>query len=629
MAKLLPMRRALLAAALARLAGAGAPAPPCAGGVCVPTDDEQGLSMLQVQAGQAGQAGRRAAESPAESLAESPAVESVPSTTEFRGASMLIMQVPVTDKLKAQAMAPGLFGEPAFPRSRADPHTFWLDAADSVLLVITHFPDAAIGWSDAYGTSERVNLPHHLVSVKVPLWQGAQKIYQTEYALSDDDAAINIYRMGYGIPAKLANFSLPSGATPADMERFSVNRRGNEMLRVSGIKDVGEADKDELARLLERPEVTHGTGLFHNIVNTAVYHKHLSKAKIRQARKVDVDSLFVHGPLSTENLDVLLSSGKPVAAWRVDVDLTVTSSSVKVPRAFGTLPVLPRRTSTMWKMGGERWTDEPHDPYKFMAYQDGDVVWFTMKIDAEQVAPYLPPEMSLASDEAILWNVRWQPTDVTNMWGLTGAIMGHTVLEYNELWVNIPVEARGRRYLYPILMLLDDDVAQVTGRDTAGTPKKLANMTFTFSPRPQQGAEFKLDISHKGRLVMRASGQLAEKTFKPVPGVNANFEPDSTYAFVNTQQYMRDSGFYQPMWLGIHGVQRTHAQHGLANVAVELGSGAPEPLGRWFKGAPLQAGYVKMDQDWIPAMDSPLMASPVSQWGLQEWWKRCFAVMYM
>mmetsp|Transcript_30115 Transcript_30115/g.84012 ORF Transcript_30115/g.84012 Transcript_30115/m.84012 type:complete len:187 (+) Transcript_30115:1-561(+) len=184
-------------------------------------------------------------------------------------------------------------------------------------------------------------------------------------------------------------------------------------------------------------------------------------------------------------------------------------------------------------------------------------------------------------------------------------------------------------YMLPLLILLDEDVAMMAGRDWGGCMKKLANTTYTFSPQRVDGADVLADINRRGRDVFRLTGRLGPKVDgKPVPGLDATGDDALPTLFLDTTQFAWDPEHVRPWWGAIQGASHVFERRSLEAVKVELGDAAPEPLRLWFSGPPTSSGYVRMDQDWLMSKGGAQM-KPVELKGYEEWWRRSFAVLYM
>lgn len=597
------------------------------------------LSMLQLAAGGKPAAPLTSHEGPPPASGRASAgagepVLTVPSpTTAFAGVSLLTMQLPVSEAMRQEAAKGGFFGTDILGESLK------LEPGGLAELRLAYFPQAEIGWTGTAGASERVNVPHRLLTVRMPVTVDGRHLHQIVYALTDDDIAQLTYRMGGGVPAKLANISFPvvDGALPVG-QRLYADRRGLALFEVSSLRDLGPAgaeDATSLEALITRTVVEYGTDIGNtaaSIGQTVSYKKHATTATIRDSRRVSLDLVLQDGLF--DGIRWMFESLVPTDAWWVQADLQVTTTLVSATKKASGLKTISERGRKA-RMQGEVITDELIQKRKSgmtYSYNDGDVVWFNIKINAEKAAPFLPPGATLAGDEGLIWHVHWQPADPTNPYEMAG--LNHFNLEYNELWVTVPVEYKGKRSILPLLMLLDDDVAQNLGQDTVGCPKKLANATYTFSAHPPvAGSLVNLEVSRRGRLVLKLSGSLQNTSdHSPVLGVNDNTDPNGSMMWMMSHQFPWNPSVDRPRYVWCRGMQRTEAQLGLEGLSVELGSGAPEPLGEWFEGSPTRGGYIRMDQDWAPSWSIPLswnLKEQPSEAAYLEWWQRSFPVLYM
>lgn len=546
----------------------------------------------------------------------------------FKSVNLLVVQLPLSDAFRKQAAGGGVFGEHKDVKHGG----FALDPGAFAELRIAHYPDAPIGWSGTYGESDPINVPHHLLSIRVPILQGTRKLCQTVFALTDDDTAMMILRMSSGIPAKLANMSFPGPNSIAEGGEFNATRRALEIVEAVWSHDLGSVPTSEAEPFFSRPEVNYGTDMsnFEPLSQNMVYKKLKTKPDIFSVQRAKVGLKFADG--SHDGVAWMIGdASKPLDAWWIQADLEVTTTLVPVARPKD-LPTPPVDQVISARMLGEVVTGKKRKPQQFprMAYTNGDVVWFRSRLNTNKAATYLPPGLTLAAEEGIVWHVRWDPADPANSWGARDP--GDWLdLEYNELWVTLPVSYRGKQYVYPVLMLLDDDVAEVMGQDGAGCPKKLANITFTLSNGGQTGSDIFLEVTRHGRQVLEFSGKVTSPVHTPVPGINANQNPNGQVVWLFSHQFAWNPAVDRPRYMFTQGQQRTQSQKGMTDVRIALGSEPSEPLGDWFQGPPLEAGYIKMDQDWLPSMSTPI-SSQLSQPDPEEfaeWWKRVYPVLYM
>jgi len=272
--------------------------------------------------------------------------------------------------------------------------------------------------------------------------------------------------------------------------------------------------------------------------------------------------------------------------------------------------------------------DKDLDRSEPLGYQNGDIIWANFEINKRELAPYLPPGVTSDEGEAVVWIVRWKPADFLNPWGMAGK-EGPELFEYNELWVEVPVVINGARYMFPLVLLLDDDVGMVAGRDM-GLPKKLANTTYTFSPAVTYDAFVNVDVSRRGAPVYKLTGRMgvAEKDIVPVWGVSDNRTSSPGIALLETTQFAYDPEISRPTWLCPHSMNNVTEQRPLHDVEVEFGSDPTAPLGRWFEKPATRAGYLRMDQDWMLTVGGAQLKL-VELNGYYAWWKRSFALQYM
>jgi len=559
--------------------------------------------------------------------------ENIPATATFRGVRMLYMKLPLSQAVLKQGLLGGILGESTDPKHGG----FQLDEDGVAQVKIAYYPDALMGWSGEFGSSIPVNVPHQLLSVQLPMLQGGHKLYQTGYALTNDDTAMMLLRLGHGVPAKLANMSFfaSSEAFP-EGEALNVSRRGLEVLRVESLSSEGAADVKAVEELFDIPEVNWGTPLANKLafagkIEKLSYKKQVTKANVKAAWKAKAALSANDG--SVEVFRSIFSSLEPLEAYWLEADLEVTTSLVAEAPKFFSQPGGDWSNLTKWRFQGEVTTEKRGRSGQTprMSYHNGDAIWMRMNIDRDAVASYLPPPLTVAGDEGLLWHVRWQPGDIFNMWGVLDQKADVLPLEYNELWVTVPVSLGGKHYMYPILMMLDDDIGLVTGQDVIGCPKKMANLTFQFSPKPGKNSEVFLDITRKGRPVMQVRGKINDRKQKPVYGINDHSNPSSDILWLFSHQFPWDPKLDRPQFIPCQSAERTYDQREMTDVELTLGGTNPEPLAKWFVGKPLDAGYIKMDQDWLPSVRSPLddQIRSMDAEGFTAWWKRSFPLLYM
>jgi len=549
-------------------------------------------------------------------------VSPVPTTQTFLGFRMLYVTLPISQAVKDQTANHLLFGLD----SDASHGGMDVDPEGIAHLSVTHYPDAPISWVGEPGNSETLSLPHLLLTVQLPLVDKGRKFFQTSYALIDEDRAMMILRLGSGIPAKLANMSFPAdGAALDGAATINVTRRGVNLLQVSGIRDAGDYDLQQAEDLLAKVDMTWGTPITNYMAGPGLmnmtFFQHTTKATVRKARKVDVSLTIKHDDF--DPFAWIFADSRPLDAWWLEGDLEVTTKVDMIPEAKD--PQMPHMDAniTALRTSGAVLTHGLNVTDRSSSCSNADVIWTRMKLNTEKIAPYLPPGFSLENDEGVMMLQRCQP----GVFKLLGDLK--LPLVYNELWVNVFGTYDGTPILLPILLLVDDDVAVMAGQDYAGTPKKLANLTFTMTPDSGANSSVFASINRHGRQIFKFTGRIGAETTGTVRGVNDNTRQNSRFGFVMAHQFPRDGIVDRPMYIFPRGVQSTYKQREMTDLAVELGHAKEEPLGEWFVGEPLAGGYVQQSRDWGMDMmiGNNFQKLPMDDW--IAWWTRNFQMLHM
>lgn len=587
-----------------------------------------GLGLLQFAAG-----GQRVAE---RSLATP-----VPEQLSYRGVRMLYVELPMSDSLRQASEMHPMFG---MPKSAAN-GGFALSSEGPASLTIAHYPDAPITWEGEPGKSPMASLPHHLLRVQLPLTMGDRSFLQTSYALIDDDRAMLILRLGSGIPAKIANISFPAAGAALDgSQSIHIDRRGISLVEVSNLRDVGEADASEAQELFQHIDRTWGTPAYNygegfGSTNTTFFSSS-TKATIRTARKLDLSL-----SLKQEKFDpigLLFENTRPLRAFWLEGDLEVRTkleiiaddpvsskdapkhalSPAKAPSSEGSASLQPKMIAL--RVGGAVTTPPQLTlDMRSKSCADADVIWARMKINKTKVAQYLPPRFVLHRDDGILMHQRCQPGSFK--------FLGPSMLlplEYNELWVEVFASIDGSPVTLPLVLLVNDDVAVIAGHDYGGTPKKLANLTFTMTPDGGRGSEIFINVDRHGRQVMKLTARMGPPSSERMVGVNDLTKESVDYAFIMSQQFPRDGESDRPFMYFPASMTTTEGERSITDLAIELGNSPQEPLGDWFVGQPLEGGYVRQGRDWRPNLNPDnLQRLPAAPW--VDWWARTFQVHFM
>jgi len=439
-----------------------------------------------------------------------------------------------------------------------------------------------------------------------------------------------IYRLGSGIPAKIANFSFQPLQGSLVPQSIHVTRRGLKLLQATQIQDQSAFEKGAAEQLLQAPDLNWWTPLTNYVPIRSFTMKFLdrvTKARVTSARKLQV-SLAVE-PSEFDPLYWLFSDLTPLAAYWIEADLDVTTTSVPVVR-----PLIPGSAMMDDKMSMLRLGGLPSEGPSFSSQgllpkqcDNADVVWLRMKLNPDKVEPYLLPGMTLDSDVGVISMQRCNPFYVPVLLKLTMPLV------FNELWVTVSVRYKNMTLIYPLLLMSEDDVAVMGGQDFGGLPKKLANATFELSPPPSQGKQpgfgtsVAWSVSRRGRPVMNFTGTITQETTNSsIPGITDGY----VWALLIGHQFPRHPDLDRPFYVFLDAKEFVEGQRAVADMTVALGSHEQEPLGEWFQGAPLDGGYARSARDWLPGMDelaNDFTRVPANEY--LEWWKRNFQVLYM
>lgn len=578
------------------------------------TDEGASLSMLQFSA-----SGRSSSGPFSPDGVSSP----VPGKQTYRGVSMIYLLMPVSTVLASKTASNLLFGV----MTDASHGGLDLDPNGHASVALGYYPDAEISWQREPGQSPTQNLPHHLLTVQLPLLKNGQKCRQTIYALVDDDRVMMILRMGSGVPAKLANFTFPQNEIGFGKTDAKVERRGVNLLKVVNITDQGAFALDEAERMFDVADWTWGTAVSNYVSRPAgvnmTFEKRSTKARLTKARKISVSLSIEYDEF--DPFASIFDGREPVDAWWFEGDFDVTTLLTSIGQTEGAA-FFPRiePIMTALRVGGATLVHGGAELNgQNMSCSNADVVWVTMRVNEENLKKFLPPGLTLIPDEeGLLMLQRCQP----GVFKLIGNLI--LPLEYNELWVVARVMYQDTPVLFPVLLLVDDDVALISGQDYAGTPKKLANLSFTLSPDAGFNSSVHIQINRHGRSILDLTGRIGQHSQAPVPGVNDNARENARYGFVMAHQFPRDTNIDRPMYVFPRAVQRTFSQHVMEDVKVEFGRSLQEPLHDWFAGTPTSAGYSRLGRDWGPN-PSPLQFAQLPAEGWVSWWTRSFQMLYM
>jgi len=554
----------------------------------------------------------------------------IPPLQNFRGVTLLVAQLPVAHAVAKQEKKHMLFGEEWGSAGAR----ITLDQERPAQLVIAFYPDAQMSWTGVPAESPTVNLPHHLLQVRLPILVDGQKMYQSSYALTDEDRAMMIHRLGSGIPAKLANFSFEHGGVSTEPQSFTATRRGLRVLEATQILDAGAVDAHEVGHLFQDPDMNWWTPMTNYIPvrsRTMKFEHRITKANITSARKIQTSLAVQHSDY--DPLYWLFEDLTPLSAYWIEADLEVSTTSVHLIRPPApALGVMPEFKINALRIGGLPSEGASFSPEEMKGQcNNAATFWVHMKLNPEKVEAALLPGMSLDSDVGILFLQRCFP--------FTVPVLGDMPLPliFEELWVAVPVRSHNFSYMFPLVLLLNDDVGQMGGQDYGGLPKKLANVTLETSPEVPfgtaagYGTRVSWSVSRHGRSIANFTGRVTDETTRPIPGLNDNAgDEGARWALLIGHQWPRSPNFDSPMYLFPRSVETTKAQRAMTDMTIEFGTSLQEPLCDWFQGSPLEGGFVLLERDWMPSITNvqdELRQVPGDEY--VAWWKRNFQLLYM
>jgi len=515
------------------------------------------------------------------------------------GAQVLYMEWPMQDgffhaKAPRFALVPGLK----------------LDATRPVRMWVAFYSTANISWMGAPLQSEMQSVPHHELSVQLPVRYKGKSFYHCVYSLTDDDVAMLHYRDVQGAPAKLADFEFADDTEgPA---RFNVVRRKEVVLSIAGgLGRAVDANLSELQGLFDNTLNIFGTQalmpryipFYGKEPSNSVFLSLRSSTRIIRAWEFDVDTVSI--PLSPhEPIFSLFAKGstQPLKALWLHADIGAMSDPV--PVIVG--PVSPWNPmdlkyfvdTFLLKLGGAPIkAGVPAKRGNPFEWQNGRFIWLSVKVKPEMAQKQLPPGATLVDDTAHIFCASY-PTALL-MGSLPNREIAKDNYPYHEFGIRLKAKFPGGVYHHVTYILVDDDVALMTGRDMLGTPKKMSSK-FEFPEEDlQSGSLVNFYIERRGQAVINFTGRIGSDTpDKPAPGLTDEFLDVSVYSNAIPTYFTDDmpAGVQGPQfvqWFASHNVLENKA---MENSHVSFGSSVFEPLADWLvDGKPLDAGFLRMD----------------------------------
>jgi acetoacetate decarboxylase len=119
---------------------------------------------------------------------------------------------------------------------------------------------------------------------------------------------------------------------------------------------------------------------------------------------------------------------------------------------------------TIQQFGTSMPVDAPAYPRPPYAYRDAELVVNDYVTDADAAAALLPASLELTDEPTVELTFARYP------WSTLGP--------YNEVIVAIKCTRAGEPYKHAVVLYVDSDTAQISGRELAGFPKKMARITI-------------------------------------------------------------------------------------------------------------------------------------------------------
>jgi acetoacetate decarboxylase len=132
-------------------------------------------------------------------------------------------------------------------------------------------------------------------------------------------------------------------------------------------------------------------------------------------------------------------------------------------------------------------------------YRDAHYLAAEMDVDPAAAARWVPSPLRLAAPATATIFTAWFPTNTF------GSV-------YREAGLFLHVEHRGKRAIYSPWMLVDDDVALITGRELLGYPKKMGEIEWSL-----EDDRIASVARRRGAELVRIEGTLGAKAESPPP----------------------------------------------------------------------------------------------------------------
>ncbi len=237
----------------------------------------------------------------------------------------------------------------------------------------------------------------------------------------------------------------------------------------------------------------------------------------------------------------------------------------------------------------ERLLDILRPPGKWL-YRDAHYLAVEMEIDRVAAKTWVPFPLRLAKPTATMF-LAWFPE--TSF----GSI-------YREAGLFLHVEHLGMPSVFSPWMLVDDDVALITGRELLGYPKKMGTMTWSLD-----GDRISASAERRGTELVRMEGRLGERV--------AVSEPILGRPHRNVRTSM---GFALPKVVAFTPLEE-RIEVRRAELDVKIGSSERDPLGDLAFGKVLSAHLYRVNLGLSGSLlrGLPLPVSAVSpMWHLRQ-----------
>ena len=131
-------------------------------------------------------------------------------------------------------------------------------------------------------------------------------------------------------------------------------------------------------------------------------------------------------------------------------------------------------------------------------YRDAHYLAAEMEIDVDVARTWIPSSLRLAKSTATIFTAWFPETSFGSV--------------YREAGLFLHVEHLGRPAVFSPWMVVDDDVALISGRELLGYPKKLADLSWSLD-----GDRIRASASRRGAELVRMEGTVGKRIAEPPP----------------------------------------------------------------------------------------------------------------